>query len=318
MRARTMLRILLLAQAAAALLIGAALVRRGLPLWQATPAALGCVVLVRLVINLNNFVLAATFAGPDGGRVPLGPAAWLRLLAGEFRASMLASSWHMVRPGPARIHPPQDGGMPPVPPVLLLHGYGASAGYWTHLARRLDAAGISHAGIDLAPAAAAIDDYAPLVERAVDALCAATGAPRVAIVAHSMGGLVARAWMRAHGTGRLARLVTLGTPHHGTALARFGLGVNAAQMRAEADGPGAWLLSLAASEDAARRALITSIYTQHDNIVAPRRSAVLPGARNVAVAGIGHVALGSDARVLALVMRELAAPPVGDILAGGS
>lgn len=313
MHARTMLRILLLVQAAAVLLIGAALTARGLPSWQAALAALGCVVLVRLVINLNNFVLAARLggdvagqgAGQDDDHRALGPLAWLRLLAGEFRASMLASSWHMVRPGPARIHPaPGQGGGPP---VLLLHGYGASGGYWIHLARRLDAAGISHASVDLVPLGADIDDYVPLVEQAVEALRAATGAPRVAIVAHSMGGLVARAWMRAHGAARLARLVTLGTPHHGTVLARFGLGANAAQMRAGADGPGPWLRALAAGEDAAARAAVTSIYTQHDNIVAPRASAALPGARNVALAGIGHVALGSDPRVLDLVMRELAA-----------
>jgi triacylglycerol esterase/lipase EstA (alpha/beta hydrolase family) len=305
MHARTMLRLLLLAQAAAAVLIGAALARRGAPVWLAALAAPGCVLLVRLVINLNNFVLAAALGGQDAGRDPLGTAGWLRLLAGEFRASMLASSWHMVKGAPARIHPAPEEDMPV--PVLLLHGYGASGGYWVHLARRLDAAGISHASVDLAPAAAGIDDYAPLVERAVEALRGATGAPRVAIVAHSMGGLVARAWMRAYGTGRVARLITLGTPHHGTVLARFGFGANAAQMRAGAEGASPWLRALADGEDDAVRALITSIYTRHDNIVAPRRSSALPGAHNIAVSGVGHVALGSDARVLALVLRELAA-----------
>jgi triacylglycerol esterase/lipase EstA (alpha/beta hydrolase family) len=137
----------------------------------------------------------------------------------------------------------------------------------------------------------------------VEALCAASGRRQVAIVAHSMGGLVARAWMREHGAARAARVITLGTPHHGTALARFGLGRNAFQMR-----PGsAWLRALDASEDAATRARITSIYTHHDNIVSPRESSRLAGARNLAFGGVGHVALGSDARVLAAVMNELAA-----------
>lgn len=303
MRARTLLRLLLLVQAAAAGLIGAALLSRGWPAWQAVPAALGCVLLVRLVINLNNFVLAAWFGGaaPPGCR--LGPLAWLRLLGREFCASMLASSWHMVRSGPARIHPGSDRS-----PVLLLHGYGASAGYWAHLAPLLDAAAISHASLDLVPAVAAIDAYVPLVEDAVARLCAATGATRVTVVAHSMGGLVARAWMRAHGTRRLARLVTLGTPHHGTALARFGLGANAAQMRGDTgaiDGASPWLRALAAGEDAATRVRITSLYTHHDNIVSPQRSCQLPGARNIGFKGVGHVALGSDARVLAAVMREV-------------
>src|SRR5206468_35593 len=89
--------------------------------------------------------------------------------------------------------------------------------------------------------------------------------------------------------------------HHGTAMARFGLGINAFQMRPDS----AWLRALNASEDAARRALVTSIYTHHDNIVAPQTSSMLPGARNVELGGVGHVALGVDERVLAEVMREL-------------
>jgi triacylglycerol esterase/lipase EstA (alpha/beta hydrolase family) len=167
----------------------------------------------------------------------------------------------------------------------------------------LDAARISHATVDLEPVAGDIDGYVPLVEQAVRELQAATGAHKVAIVAHSMGGLVARAWMRAHGTAAVARVITLGTPHHGTALARFGLGQNAFQMRDNS----AWLRALAQDEDDAARALLTSIYTHHDNIVSPRESSRLDGARNLAFGGIGHVALGSNPRVLAAVMAELAA-----------
>ena len=160
---------------------------------------------------------------------------------------------------------------------------------------------ISHASIDLEPVAGSIDDYAPLIEARVRELCAATGAGRIAIVAHSMGGLAARAWMRAYGNARVARLVTLGTPHHGTALARFGPGANAVQMRRGS----AWLRALAAAEPPEVRARIVSIYTHHDNIVAPQDSSVLPGACNIAFGGVGHVALGSNPRVLAEVLRAL-------------
>ncbi|GAA5230893.1 hypothetical protein GCM10025794_25590 [Massilia kyonggiensis] len=53
------------------------------------------------------------------------------------------------------------------------------------------------------------------------------------------------------------------------------------------------------------RARIVSIYTHHDNIIAPQDSSVLPGARNLAFGGVGHVALGSNPRVLAEVLRVL-------------
>ena len=147
------------------------------------------------------------------------------------------------------------------------------------------------------------------MQRAVEALCAAAGAPKVVIVAHSMGGLVARAWLRKHGAARVARVITLGTPHHGTCLASFGVGRNAQQMRRAGCPDGSesdWLRTLAAGESAATRALLTSIYTHHDNIISPQTSSFLAGAHNIAMGGVGHVAMGRNRRVLAQVMREIA------------
>jgi triacylglycerol esterase/lipase EstA (alpha/beta hydrolase family) len=297
--ARQLSRTLLLVQLCAATLIAwAAAARLGTPAWQAALLGIAAVVLVRLLINMNNFVMAARFAGATPPAFRLGVKDRLRLLAEEFRASMLVTSWHQARASAAtRIHPDSRQ-----VPVLLLHGYGCNSGYWVHLMPLLDAARISHATVDLEPVAGDIDGYVPLVEQAVQNLCAATGAPTVAIVAHSMGGLVARAWMRAHGTAAVARVITLGTPHHGTALARFGVGRNAFQMRDDS----AWLRALAAGEDAAVRSRVTSLYTHHDNIVSPRESGRLDGARNLEFGGVGHVALGSNPRVLAAVMDELA------------
>jgi triacylglycerol esterase/lipase EstA (alpha/beta hydrolase family) len=298
--ARRLSRTLLLVQLGAAILIGWGLAARAqMPPWQALLLGVGSVALVRLLINMNNFAMAACFASATPGAFRLGFGARLRLLAEEFRASMLVTSWLIPRAGAAtRIYPDSRH-----PPVLLLHGYGCNSGYWSHLTPLLDAARISHASVDLEPVAGDIDGYVPAVERAVQALRAAAGAGRVAIVAHSMGGLVARAWMRDHGTPALARLITLGTPHHGTALARFGPGRNAVQMRTGS----AWLRALAAGEDPAARALVTSLYTHHDNIVSPRESSRLEGARNIEFGGVGHVALGSNPRVLKAVMQELAA-----------
>ena len=300
--ARTLLRLVLLVQLAAALLIAWALLRRGAPAWGALLAGAGAVVLVRLAINMNNFVMAARAASDTPPEYRLGPAARLRMLAEEFRASMLVTSWHVPR-GCARMTVHRDSSRVP---VLLVHGYGCNSGFWAHLEPLLDRERISHASIDLEPVAGSIDDYAPLIEARVRELCAATGAARIAIVAHSMGGLAARAWMRAYGkpgqgSARVAKLITLGTPHHGTVLANLGLGANAAQMRRDS----AWLRALDGGESGDDRARIVSIYTHHDNIVAPQESSMLAGACNVAFGGVGHVALGSNPRVLAEVLRVL-------------
>lgn len=308
MSARRLLQLLLLVQALAVGAICYAALRYlgvGSP-WLALAIGVGTVLLVRLLITANNFVLSARFSSamPDGFR--LGALGRLHLFGEEFMATMLHSSWFMARARAGRRLYADSRSLP----VLLLHGYGCNSGYWTHLRRLLDAAHISHASLDLEPVMGDIEDYVPLVQRAAEALCADAGAERLIVVAHSMGGLVARAWLRAHGSARVARVITLGTPHHGTSLANFGVGRNAAQMRRAGGASQApesdWLRALAASEDAATRALLVSIYTYHDNIVSPQTSSVLPGARNIGFGGIGHVALGRNPRILKQVMHEIA------------
>jgi triacylglycerol esterase/lipase EstA (alpha/beta hydrolase family) len=265
-------------------------------------AGLACVILVRAAISANNFAMSRRFGSPTPPAHRLTARRGIALFAEEFKASMLATSWFLPRGRPfMRIHP---GGR--VPPVLLLHGYGCNSGYWVQVGALLERERISHAAIDLEPLTASIDDYLPQVARAVEALCAATGEPEVLIVAHSMGGLVARAYLRRHGADRIAHIYTLGSPHHGTALADLGPGRNAEQMRCLAGGANPWLAQLAAAETPATRALITSIYSHHDNIVTPQTSSMLAGARNVELSGIGHVALGSNARVLTLLLDEIA------------
>lgn len=301
--ARRLLQAILVLQAGFALAVAAGAWALGASAWLAALVGLGGVALVRLAINLNNFRLAARAASPTPAPYRLDPRARLRLFAEEFCASMMLSSVYVpcgraaLRVHAGSVHPP----------VLLVHGYGCNSGYWKHLLPLLDARRISHAGVDLKPVAGSIDDYVAQVEGRARELLAATGAARVAIVAHSMGGLVARAWMRDYGSARVARVITLGTPHHGTALANFGPGANAVQMRRAGDGMGGgpWLRALADGESAVTRALVTSIFTHHDNIVAPQTSSLLDGARNLEFGGVGHVALGSNPRVLAAVMREL-------------
>jgi triacylglycerol esterase/lipase EstA (alpha/beta hydrolase family) len=315
MSSRQLLRLVLLVQVLVACAIGAAVARAGAAPWQAAAIGLASVVLVRLAINANNFVMSWRVASPTPPQYRIGVVAAVRMFGEEFGASMLTSSWHMPR-ARARICIHPDGS---TLPVLLLHGYGCNSGYWAHLTPRLDAAGISHAALDLEPLTGDIDGFADAIEEGATRLRREAGAQQVIVVGHSMGGLAARAWLRRHGSAHAARVITLGTPHHGTCMAAFGIGTNALQMRrAGVDGPACtWLDELAAHEDAATRARITSIYTHHDNIVAPQTSSHLAGARNIELGGVGHVALGRNRRVLAVVMDEIGrlqtacpAPPV--------
>ncbi|KHA76526.1 hypothetical protein NC77_23005 [Janthinobacterium lividum] len=264
--------------------------------------AVAMLLAVRALIVARNFWESRRQGSPVPPAYQLGALGAARLFFGELRATLWTSSWGMLRP---RLHAADGIAAGQGMPVLLVHGYICNRGYWAQLSRQLARAGIAHDAVDLEPIVADIEDCVPQVEQAIEALRARTGSDRVILVAHSMGGLVARAWLRHYGAARVARIITIGTPHHGTALANLAAGANARQMSRIHGAPDAWLAQLAASETPATRALITSMYSHHDNIVAPQSSAQLPGARNLAFGGIGHVALASDARVLRQLLEEI-------------
>jgi len=273
------------------------------PAWPglyAVPLALAggvlVLLLVRMLIAANNFMLSWRARSVPDAVHALTAVKAVRLFLHEFASTMLTSSWYMLRPLGMQLQQPAAG-----LPVLLIHGYSCNSGYWRPFSVHLRAAGISHYGIDLEPPGAGIDDMVPQVAAAVARLCAETRSTRVIIVAHSMGGLVARAYVRQHGQAHIARIITLGTPHHGTALANFGPGTNAAQMRRGS----AWLVSLAATEADLQRNLLSSIYSVHDNIVAPQNSSALPGARNLVLGAIGHVALGRHPNSVRCALAEI-------------
>jgi triacylglycerol esterase/lipase EstA (alpha/beta hydrolase family) len=113
-----------------------------------------------------------------------------------------------------------------------------------------------------------------------------------------MGGLVARAYVRRFGAARVERIITIGTPHHGSVLAWSYPGRCLAQMR-----PGnAWLVELNRDEGRPLPAPITSLWSRHDSMVAPQASSELAGAENVALVGIGHNALLNDGQIMERVM----------------
>lgn len=172
--------------------------------------------------------------------------------------------------------------------VLLVHGYVCNRGFWNPWMHRLKAQGIPFVAVNLEPVFGSIDSVVEALEEAVRRLEDATGMPPVA-VAHSMGGLVLRRWWADAAPGRLHHAITIGTPHQGTWLARWGPSRNARQMR-----PGSpWLRALAAAEPAARAASFTCFHSNADNVVFPPRLATLPGADNRLLPGYAHVHLAT-------------------------
>jgi hypothetical protein len=96
----------------------------------------------------------------------------------------------------------------------------------------------------------------------------------------------------------VAKLITLGTPHHGTVTARLAAGRNGKQMV-----PGnAWLEQL---NGTALGVPAVSVFSYQDNIVAPQDSSVLAGAKNVSVSGMGHISMPFSRRVQEIALAEI-------------
>lgn len=190
-------------------------------------------------------------------------------------------------------------------PVLLIHGVLCNGAVWRPLAARLREAGFGplHA-LDLEPLATSIERYADQVARELLVLHEQSGGERVAVIAHSLGGLVARAALRTLGASAFGPLITVATPHHGTAMARWVGLESMRQIRPESP----WLAALNGSRSAAaapEMSAMTSLYSLDDELVVPAGSAALEGAHNIGLAGVGHLGLLSSPRAIGHILLAL-------------
>jgi pimeloyl-ACP methyl ester carboxylesterase len=187
--------------------------------------------------------------------------------------------------------------------VILVHGFMCNRGLWNRWVPALRAAHVPHVAVTMEPPFAGVDDYVALLDEAIDRAVHATGRTPL-LVGHSMGGLAIRAWWRAHAASagsRVAGVITIGSPHHGTFTARLANAANARQMRQGS----AWLRELAMVEGDGRYAYFTCFYSHCDNIAMPASTGALPGAENLHLEGQPHLALAFAPEVLAEVLRRM-------------
>lgn len=183
--------------------------------------------------------------------------------------------------------------------VILVHGFMCNRGVWNSWRRRLNQHHTPTIALNLHPAFASIDSYAGQIDAAVVSMTQHTG-QRPVLVAHSMGGLAVRAWLRAFASHeRVHHVVTVASPHQGTWLARFGHGVNAREMRHRSP----WFDPLANAESTLPAAKFTCYYSHCDNIVFPCSSATLRHADNRHVRARAHVHLLYHPSIVEEVLR---------------
>jgi triacylglycerol lipase len=259
---------------------------------------------LRGAIVLIQFCISWVFGSKTPAQFKLGPISATRMVWHELTASLTAFIWRMPFNPNVTLAQPTLGERINQTPVLLIHGYGCNRAMWLKFSRTLALHGHACEAINLEPVLGSIDDYPALVEQGVQGLLEKTGAAKIAIVAHSMGGLASRAYLNKHSVAqneRIKRVITLGTPHQGTVHASLGQGTNTQQMRIRSP----WRDALAAKERASDLSKFCCIYSHHDNIVAPQANQYLPQAKKIELSGIGHVAMAYSDDVAKLVLAEL-------------
>ncbi|MBA3777253.1 MAG: alpha/beta fold hydrolase [Betaproteobacteria bacterium] len=254
---------------------------------------------VPFVFTCLWFTLAWAFRAERPDDIQLTAAARLRLFANEF--------WALAKSAPRMIgyrYLMRDPDSAPAElPVLLVHGVGCNAGVWFPFRRSLEHRAIGPVyALSYGPPLASIEHFAEQLAVKVDAVRKATGSTQVVLVAHSMGGLISRAYLRRFGGTYIRRLITIGTPHQGSKHAYLMGGRGLSEMR-----PGsAWLTDLnREGESTTDGVSVVSLWSWHDSMVTPQTSSLLEGAENIALTGIGHNALLNDPEVFARVAAEI-------------
>jgi pimeloyl-ACP methyl ester carboxylesterase len=204
-------------------------------------------------------------------------------------------------------------------PVLLVPGYGGNVNSLEPVAAALRSAGrtamvVTPPGDGTGDLRAQATHLGDVAERVVQD----SGATSVDVVGYSAGGVVARLWVRDKGGVDLARRVlTLGSPHHGSTQAALGAefagGCPPAceQLVPDSD----VLRRLNAGDETPDGPLWATIRSTSDQVVTPVESAALEGAVNIRIQDVcqtstaAHGDLPRDPVVLAALGSVLGVEP---------
>ncbi len=204
-------------------------------------------------------------------------------------------------------------------PVVVVPGYGGDVRSLDPLVARLRADG--RQVVVFTPTEGGTGDLRTQAARLGEATTAAAeegGTGSVDVVGYSAGGVVARLLVRDEGgTSVVRRVLTLGSPHHGTDVAALAAEVaGGCPTACEQLATGSDLLRrLNAGDETPPGPRWITVRTQQDTTVTPADSAVLDGALNLEVqelcpgATTSHDQLPGDPVVLAALGSALGAGP---------
>jgi len=181
-------------------------------------------------------------------------------------------------------------------PILFVHGWNSSESVWTTMKGRFKADGWTDAQLSSWSynTGQSNKTTAQEVGAKVDQLLAATGATKVDVIAHSMGSLNTRWYIKfLGGTAKVDEWVSLGGPNHGTDTANLCFQTSCTEMRIGS----AFLEELNAGDETPGDVRYGTWWSPCDTVINPDSSVAVSGGTNTKTACISHSALYEDATV---------------------
>lgn len=217
---------------------------------------------------------------------------WLRHLVTRLGALVLLASALAVAPSqPASTQSQPD-------PILFVHGWDSSASAWNTMIGRFQAAGYPSSRLMAISYNSNQTNVAIAgqVRDAANTLRSRTGAAKIDIITHSMGGLSSRYYLRSlGGTANVDDWVSLGGPNNGTITA-YGCWLFSTSCRDMTPGSGI-LNSLNSGDPTPGSVKYGTWWSGCDIVIVPNDSTVLSGATNTQTACLDHSSLRTDQTV---------------------
>ena len=192
-------------------------------------------------------------------------------------------------------------------PIVFVHGWNSSASTWNTMIDRFVAAGYPRSSLLAFTYNSNTSNrtIAGQVAAAVDQLKASTGATKVDIIAHSMGSLSSRSYLKERGgTANVDDWVSLAGPNHGTntAFACYPFSRGCRDMIPNSD----LLNALNAGDETPGSTNYGTFWSNSDDVINPDNSVLLSGATNTFAGAIEHSDFLSRADVFDMVRNFVA------------
>ena len=186
-------------------------------------------------------------------------------------------------------------------PILFVHGYTESASVWNTMVANFEKAGYPKSYLSAYSyntSQSNVTDAEKEVKPRVETLLKNTGATKVDIIAHSMGSLNSRYYIKnLGGDTKVDDWVSLGGPNHGTDFANWCFSTSCVEMRIGST----FLNNLNATDETPGAVTYGTWWSPCDSIINPDSSVALSGATNTKTACISHTDLMNDSTVFGQV-----------------